>query len=70
MIPTVREPEEYYQQTRVYEKCYFGCGNSTDRWHWRTNQPICTSCAKTRKVAEIEKCLGYKPLTKKQYKNQ
>ena len=68
MIPLVEEPKEYFEETRVYENCYFNCGNKTKYWHWRTNQPICKDCAKAHKVAEVEKCTpDYKPKTKKEY---
>jgi hypothetical protein len=68
MIPLVEEPKILYQETRVYEKCYFGCGNETKFWHTRTNQPICKSCAKKHKVSEVEKCTPtYRPQTKKEY---
>lgn len=68
MIPTVEEPKEHFEEFHIYEKCYFGCGRSTKFWHWRTNQPICKTCAKTRKVSEIEKCTpNYKVPTKKEY---
>lgn len=68
MIPTVEEPKNIVNELGVYEKCYFDCGKSTKHWHWRTNQPICLECAKTRKVAEVEKCTpNYKPSTKEEY---
>ena len=66
MIPTVKEPKE--MEFFGIEDCYFKCGNKSRYWHWRTNQPVCNSCAKTRKVSEIEKCTpSYKPPTKEQY---
>lgn len=69
MIPTVKESVETIKMWgKVIEKCYFKCGNSTRFWHWRTNQPICKSCAKTRKIHEIEKCHPkYKVPTKQEY---
>lgn len=68
MIPLVEEPKEYFEETRVYENCYFKCGKKTKFWHWRTNQPVCKGCAKKHKVAEIEKCTSnYKSKTKKEY---
>tara|TARA_R110002096_G_scaffold413180_1_gene613880 strand:+ start:31 stop:243 length:213 start_codon:yes stop_codon:yes gene_type:complete len=66
MIPLLKEtPDlEYWG----IERCYFKCGNTTRHWHWRTNQPICKDCAKTRKVSEIEKCTPtYKVPTKAEY---
>lgn len=69
MIPLVKEPEEYFKEFGVYEKCYFGCGKSTPFWHCKTNQPICKECAKQHKVDELPKSHPkYKPLTKKQFK--
>jgi hypothetical protein len=68
MIPLVEEAKDLYKNLKVYEQCYFGCGNPTKFWHWRTNQPVCKECAKKHKVAEIEKCHPkYKPKTKKEY---
>ncbi len=68
MIPTVKEPKEFFEEFGVYENCYFKCGKTTDMWHPGTNQPICNDCAKKHKVAEVEKSSpGYKPQTKKQY---
>jgi hypothetical protein len=69
MIPTVKEPKEFYEEFRVHECCYF-CKQPTDTWHWRTNQPVCTDCAKVHKVAELPKCTPkYKVPTKEQYLN-
>lgn len=66
MIPTVTEPPSV--EWWAVEECYFKCGNHTRDWHWRTNQPVCKECQKTRKVGEIEKSSPtYKPLTKEQY---
>ena len=68
MIPTVEEPKEHFEEFRIYEKCYFGCGRASKFWHWRTNQPVCKECAKTRKVSEIEKCTPtYKPPTREEF---
>ena len=54
MIPLVEEDEYHYKEFKFYEHCYFKCGTRTKYWHWRTNQPVCTSCAKKRRVPEIE----------------
>ncbi len=68
MIPLVEEPSDLFEEFRVYEKCYFKCGDTTRFWHARTNQPICKMCAKKHKVSEVSKCTpNYKPKTKKQY---
>lgn len=70
MIPIVKEPEDFkilFGLRGVYEVCYF-CAKDTDYWHWRTNQPVCPSCAKTHKVAELPKCHPkYKVPTKSEY---
>ncbi|BBI90505.1 hypothetical protein HYO65_gp113 [Tenacibaculum phage PTm1] len=67
-IHLIEEPAELHEQFRVYEKCFFGCGNSTKYWHAGTNQPVCKSCAKVRKTSELPKCTpDYKPKTKKEY---
>ena len=68
MIPLVEESKDLFENTGVYESCYFGCGRTTKFWHWRTNQPICKECAKTHKVSEVKKSHPkYKPKTKKEY---
>jgi hypothetical protein len=54
MIPIQKECECLHQMFRIYEKCFF-CGNSTDTWHIKTNQPVCKECAKCHKVAELPK---------------
>jgi len=54
MIPTVKETKDMYENTGVYERCYF-CKQPTNTWHWRTNQPVCTDCAKTHKE-ELKRC--------------
>jgi hypothetical protein len=70
MIPLIEEPKEIYKEFRTYEFCYFKCGNRTKFWHAKTNQPICKDCAKTRKVAEVEKSSpSYKPVSIKEYSN-
>tara|TARA_R110000796_G_scaffold126793_10_gene241850 strand:+ start:2568 stop:2789 length:222 start_codon:yes stop_codon:yes gene_type:complete len=71
MIPLVEEPKEHRVLFRgVFENCYFDCGSKTTFWHWRTNQPICKSCAKSHKVSEVEKCHPkYKVPTKQEYIN-
>ena len=61
MIPIHKEPKEFYEETHVYEHCYF-CNKPTDTWHNGTNQPVCKKCAKTHKVSELQKSHpNYKP---------
>lgn len=68
MIPTVPGPSDHFKEFGVYENCYFECGNKAKDWHWRTNQPVCPECAKTRKVGELKKSHPkYKVPTKKEY---
>lgn len=68
MIPLVKEPESETRMWGVTEKCYFKCGNNTVHWHWRTNQPVCTNCAKKHKVSELPKAHPkYKVPAKKEY---
>ena len=52
MIPTVAEPEEHYKEFHFYENCVF-CRHATKFWHAGTNNPVCKSCAKKHKVAEL-----------------
>ncbi len=71
MIPTIEEPKEFFENTGVYEYCYFKCGNKTKNWHWRTNQPVCLECCKKHKVYELEKFTPkYKHPTKREYLNK
>jgi hypothetical protein len=49
MIPLIKEPEEFYKNTHVYEHCFF-CNEPTDTWHEKTNQPVCKKCSKKFKV--------------------
>jgi hypothetical protein len=39
----------------VLEVCHF-CRIQTQYWHENTNNPVCPSCAKTHKVAELPDC--------------
>lgn len=65
MIPLKEEPKEYFENFRVYEFCFFGCGNRTKFWHEPTNTPVCPDCGKKHKVAELKKDLKkpQKPLS-------
>ena len=51
-IPTHEEPDDLYEEMRVYEVCVF-CRKPTKFWHEKTNNPVCQKCAKTHKVAEL-----------------
>lgn len=51
-IPTIKEPEDLYDNFGIYEKCVF-CEKTTKYWHKRTNNPVCRDCAKEHKVAEL-----------------
>lgn len=55
MIPLVEERKERFEEFRIYEECFFGCGTKTKYWHWKTNQPVCKYCARTHKVSELPK---------------
>ncbi len=67
MIPRVKEPKCLSEAWGILEGCFF-CGKETNMWHWRTNQPVCDLCAKSRKVSELPKCVpNYKPVTKEEY---
>ena len=54
MIQIHEEPKEYYEESKVYERCYF-CNKHTNTWHNGTNQPVCKDCAKKHKVSELQK---------------
>ena len=68
-IQLVKENPEMYEMFKVYEKCFFDCGNATEYWHAGANQPVCKECAKSRKTSELKKCSPkYKPMSKNEYK--
>lgn len=52
MIPIEKEGRDMYLKTKVYEVCYF-CNKETDTWHNKTNNPVCSRCAKEHKVSEL-----------------
>ena len=52
MIPVKKEPDDMYENMRVYENCHF-CRQPTAMWHENTNNPVCQKCAKEHKVAEL-----------------
>ncbi len=66
MIPIVKEPPELYEEFKLYDNCVF-CNNPTDMWHWRTNNPVCPTCAKQHRVKELKKPKGYKVPTKEEF---
>lgn len=52
-IPIKREDDETIASFGgIVEQCHF-CGNKTRYWHENTNNPVCQSCSKTHKVAEL-----------------
>ena len=51
-IPLIEEDPELWEGTHVYENCHF-CKKKTKMWHENTNNPVCRSCAKKHKVAEL-----------------
>lgn len=53
MIPVEKEPDDLYENTRVYEVCIF-CNAETVFWHKKTNSPICPLCAVDHKVSQIK----------------
>ena len=50
-IPIIEE-DDTWKEAGIYEKCHF-CRETTTTWHENTNNPVCASCAKTHKVAEL-----------------
>ena len=54
MIPIELEDGDPEDWDGIIESCIF-CDNKTRYWHKKTNKPICPTCAKVRKVAEIKK---------------
>ena len=62
MIPLMTEDENdviEMKKAHIYslEECVF-CSTLTNLWHENTNNPICLSCAKTHKVADIQEDHG------------
>lgn len=54
MIKVVEEPSVFFEETRVYEQCYF-CKQETKFWHDATNTPVCQGCAKKYNVKDIKR---------------
>jgi hypothetical protein len=52
MIPLVKEPDELFQASGIYENCYF-CGKLTPFWHEKTNQPVCRPCSRIHNEEEV-----------------
>jgi len=61
MIPLYTESKESLESRKELrcplEDCVF-CGKKTKTWHENTNNPICTGCAKVKKVSEIPEDFG------------
>ena len=52
-IPIKHEDDEAVAEFGgIVEQCHF-CGTSTRYWHENTNNPVCPSCAKRHKVAQL-----------------
>lgn len=58
-IPLKKEPDEMYENTRIFEKCYF-CYRATRFWHIKSNNPVCPVCATLHKVCELPNWLRIK----------
>ena len=54
MIPVEKEPDEFYENTGVYESCVF-CGCSTDMWNKQFNEPVCNDCSKVKSIDDLKK---------------
>jgi len=52
MIPIQEEPTELQSEFKILEKCVF-CDHPTNMWHLKTNNPVCSLCAKEHKVEEL-----------------
>ena len=52
MIEIEKESEDLYEYFGVYERCVF-CGNDTDTWNIKSNQPVCEHCAKIHNEDEL-----------------
>ncbi len=53
MIPIEKEPKEFYNEFKCYEKCYF-CKEETKFWAKQKNRPVCTECAKKYTVGDLK----------------
>jgi hypothetical protein len=52
-IPIAHEGDEVFMGCGgIMEVCHF-CRIQTRYWHENTNNPVCPTCAKTHKVAEL-----------------
>lgn len=52
-IPIVHEGQDVVEEFgNLVEQCHF-CKVPTRYWHENTNNPVCPSCAKVHKVAEL-----------------
>jgi len=60
MIPLWNECSEMVEAFgNIMEQCVF-CGTRTRTWHENTNNPVCLSCAKVKKVSDIPEDHGQK----------
>lgn len=50
-IPIIEEGDTW-KEIGLHEGCHF-CKTKTTTWHENTNNPVCASCAKKHKVAEL-----------------
>ena len=57
MIEIEKESEDLYEDFGVYERCVF-CGNDTDTWNIKSNQPVCEHCAKIHNEDELEEMIN------------
>ena len=62
MIPIWHEcPNEVLEMKKAHiymlEECIF-CSNLTNTWHENTNNPVCTTCAASKKVSDIKEDHG------------
>jgi hypothetical protein len=56
MIKVELEPGPIGDYGGVVENCVL-CGQRTRYWHRQTNNPVCSACAKRRKVSELKNWL-------------
>ena len=56
MIVIEEETPDWFENTKVYERCHF-CNVETKMWHHATNTPICVNCASCLNEEDINRPL-------------
>lgn len=57
MIQIEGEPKELIEEFGIYEKCIF-CDIPTNTWNEQTNKPVCSNCAETYDMSDLEELIS------------